>query len=188
MSGGILDPKQPGFGTQVRELVAWMRAHPAGGVFITLVIVVALATALRPPAAATPDRLSEGDCLSLRGVTAPADVAAAVLAGKADRAACGTPHSHEVAAAEAVPAHATCPPIALGCHQDDQTHIDGLASTWCDAAFITYVGRVQEASIYRAIPVASTLGEVQAGTGVEVCLVGRDDGAPMTSLARGSGE
>jgi len=182
VSGGILDPKQPGFGTQVRELFTWMRAHPAGGVFITAVIVIALATALRPPPATTPDRLAEGDCLSLRGVTAPTDVVTAVLAGKADRAACATPHSHEVTSVVLLPA-----PTGL-VDPPTQDGFDPYVAEVCAAAFEPYIGHAPAGSTFVSVPIAPAVRQWVAGEAIVVCLVGRADGAPMTSPARGSGD
>jgi hypothetical protein len=178
MLGRLDDPKRPTLGAQVRELIAWSRAHPLGGAFLVAVLVIALASALRPPAAPTPDRLVAGQCLSLRGATAPADVVAAVQHAAVDPAACGLAHSHEVAGV--IPVSSPAP----GAPTLDSSAMERD----CSAAFASYVGHPVEGSVYVLVTVPPTMDAWAAGDAVAVCLVARADGTPMTSLAGGSGE
>lgn len=142
--------------------------------------------------------LAVGDCLYVRAaasqssdrpIGAPDDVAAALLAGGAERAACTASHGHEVSAI-VVPALETLAPGVMPTVLD-KAKMASLTQPLCAAAFGAYVGRSVEDSRYVTFPVVPDVEGAAAwvaGGRRTVCLVARSDGQWMDHPARGSGE
>jgi putative regulator of septum formation len=142
--------------------------------------------------------LEVGDCLYVRAVAdqssdrpigEPHDVAGALLAGEAERAACDASHGHEVSAV-VVPALETLAPGATPTLLD-HAQMQALTGPLCDAAFAAYVGHALSGSRYITFPVVPDTDAAAgwaAGGRRTVCLVARADGQWMDHPARGSGE
>lgn len=193
---------------QVNELVVWIRTHPVRGVLTLLLAGGAIATLLDPPLEATPNVLASGDCLYTpaaagtragtdpRHVGEPASVEAVIVGGRAERAACGTSHSHEVSVIVAVAGHTapvttTLPPGAAGPGQapivGTRAELRPRVEHECSAEFEEYIRHPLAGSQYETFAVLPTDEQLAAGVSTALCLVVRVDRQWMDGLARGSG-
>ena len=178
-----------------------MRAHPIRGVFMLLLAAGAIGTILNPPIEATADRLSIGDCIYARTSAATtsgpgarpigdaAMVEAVVMDGRAERAACGLSHGHEVSLVVQLPPVASPPPGASGATSTpDREVVRADVQRQCDAAFRGFIGRELAGSTYVTFAAVPSEAQYLAGSDRGVCLIARADGQWMLTLARESGQ
>lgn len=178
-----------------------MRAHPIRAVFMLLLAFGAIGTILNPPIEATADRLSIGDCIYARTSAATdsgpgarpigdaAMVEAVVMDGRAERAACGLSHGHEVSLVVQLPGLASpLPGASAGTVPPDRNAVRADVQRQCDAAFRGFLGHDLAGSTYVTFATVPTEAQYLAGSDRGVCLVARADGQWMLSLARNSGQ
>lgn len=191
---------------QILDALGWFRSHRIVGTLLILLALGWVAQLVMPPKPTTPAALSVGDCLyartsawmdtgpDARPIGTSNDVEAIVMAGNAERAACGASHGHEVSAVVSLPSAgeessgpaAASPSGAAG--SDPVEAMRPSVQARCDAAFEGYVGTAASASVYETFAALPTLSEWQAGEHLAICLVARKDGHWMASPARASRE
>lgn len=188
-------------GEQLGELVIWMRAHPIRAVFMLLLAAGTIGTLLNPPIEATADRLSIGDCIYAR-TSAAVDsgpgarpigdatmVETVVMDGRAERAACGLSHGHEVSLVVQLPQLASLPPGASAqSSPPDRDVVRADVQRQCDSAFRGFIGHDLAGSTYVTFAAVPSAAQYVAGSDRGVCLVARADGQWMLTLARDSGQ
>jgi hypothetical protein len=147
-----------------------------------VVIALALFLALSRGELVAVADLRVGDCLFVRtGFDEPDDqpigvernVVEALLAGRAERAACDASHGHEVSAI-----------VELTLFDSPSTE----AQATCADEFAGYVGRPATESVYVTLAALPSPAAQAGGATRAICLVARADGQWMDHPARNSGE